>query len=222
MKGIYTITNIINNKIYIGSSNNISSRLIHHKQSLKNNKHNNPYLQKAFNKYGIKNFKFEILEECQEELLLYIEQYWINILNTLNVNFGYNIKQPISNIYNHLTKEIDQYDLNGEFIKSWNSIKEAGKELNICTSTISKVCLNKNNNIKNFIFRYKGISLGNFKSKRGKKVIQYTLNNNQVKIWNSTAEIGRSFKCDPSSIANCCQGKSKTSFNYKWKYYEGN
>lgn len=60
--GIYKITNIINNCIYIGSSVNIKSRWLEHKRDLIKNKHCNNYLQKSFNKYGLINFTFEIIE----------------------------------------------------------------------------------------------------------------------------------------------------------------
>lgn len=45
-------------------------------------------LYRAFRKYGIENFSFEILEECKEEELRDKEIYWINKLDALNL--GYN------------------------------------------------------------------------------------------------------------------------------------
>ena len=93
--GIYTITNIINNKIYVGSASiAFKHRKYRHFHNLKNNKHGNKYLQDAVNKYGIENFKFEILEECFPEFCISIEIFWTNILNTTNKNYGYNICYP--------------------------------------------------------------------------------------------------------------------------------
>lgn len=80
ISGIYKITNIINNKFYIGSSVNIYQRLKHHYSDLKNNKHGNKYFLRSYIKYGKNNFKVEILEEATKELLLIKEQYYINIL----------------------------------------------------------------------------------------------------------------------------------------------
>ena len=45
--------------------------------------------------------------------------------------------------YSARYKKVNQYDLNGNFIKTWNSIKEAGIVLGICPSTITKVCKKK-------------------------------------------------------------------------------
>lgn len=78
--GIYKIENVINGHCYIGQSNNIIRRLNEHKWALRNNRHENDYLQKAWNKYGEQNFSIEIIEECtleklSEREILYIEKY---------------------------------------------------------------------------------------------------------------------------------------------------
>ena len=67
MIGIYSITNIINNKKYIGQSVDIKSRLRNHKWELRHNRHFNDHLQKSFNKYGEICFIFDIVCECKEE-----------------------------------------------------------------------------------------------------------------------------------------------------------
>lgn len=77
IKGIYTITNIINDKYYVGSSLNVKNRLKVHKQQLIKNIHPNNHLQGAWNKYGEDNFKFEIvldLSSSTEEIIRAIEQ----------------------------------------------------------------------------------------------------------------------------------------------------
>ena len=55
--GIYKITCKVNNKIYIGSTEVcFKQRFKKHKQRLRNNYHENDYLQKSWNKYGEDNF----------------------------------------------------------------------------------------------------------------------------------------------------------------------
>ena len=78
MSGIYKIVNIVNNKLYIGSSKNINDRWIKHKRQLRSNTHHNIHLQRSWNKYGSDNFKFEIVENVDESLLMSREEYWIN------------------------------------------------------------------------------------------------------------------------------------------------
>lgn len=89
--GIYTITNLFNNKMYVGMSKNIKNRLCHHKAELRGNYHINEFLQKSWNKYGAENFLFEVLEECEEQFLCSQEHYWCNMLNTHDMKYGYNL-----------------------------------------------------------------------------------------------------------------------------------
>lgn len=48
--------------------------------------------------------------------------------------------------------KVNQYDLNGNFIKTWNTINEAQKTLNI--NNISMCCNNKRKKAGNFIWKY--------------------------------------------------------------------
>lgn len=86
MVGIYKITNQVNGKIYIGQSTCIEERW---KQHI--NKHRDTYIHQAIVKYGVENFKFEIVEECEpiKSILDEREQYWINFYNCVIPN-GYN------------------------------------------------------------------------------------------------------------------------------------
>ena len=82
--GIYKITNLINNKVYIGQSIHIEKRWSDH--------HNRPYnpnspdynctLYKAIRKYGIDSFSFELLEECSSQDLDEREIYYIDFFNS--------------------------------------------------------------------------------------------------------------------------------------------
>lgn len=80
---IYKTVNLLNGKIYVGRD-----------------KHNNPkYLGSgvlvnlAFEKYGGQNFRKEILEECDDEMLDEREKYWIRELDARNPRVGYNIAE---------------------------------------------------------------------------------------------------------------------------------
>jgi hypothetical protein len=81
---IYKITNLKNGKIYIGkdTTNNINyygSGLL---------------IKRAINKFGVENFKKEILEECDtNEILCEKEKYWISYYNTTDLDIGYNISK---------------------------------------------------------------------------------------------------------------------------------
>ena len=89
--GIYMIKNLANGKFYIGSTINFDSRCRSHFKMLRNNRHYNNYLQNSCNRYGAKNFVFEIIEHVENvEVLLEKEQEYIDKLKP-----AYNIS-PVS------------------------------------------------------------------------------------------------------------------------------
>ena len=89
--GIYCIENLINNKVYIGQSIDVYQRLSSHKSALKHNRHDNTYLQHAYNKYGAENFDFSILCECTPDELDNLERYYIlDVYNSTDRSKGYN------------------------------------------------------------------------------------------------------------------------------------
>ena len=77
---IYKITNLINHKIYIGQTIEYEERIRHHKQTAfrENSKEKDRPLYRAIRKYGLDNFKFEIIdkadsiEELNEKEIYYI------------------------------------------------------------------------------------------------------------------------------------------------------
>ncbi len=89
-KGIYKITNKINNKCYIGKSSNIESRFEYHKMNYQTSKEWNKTLYKAFRKYGLENFIFEIIEKIEDynDLCNEREKYWISYYDSKRK--GYN------------------------------------------------------------------------------------------------------------------------------------
>ena len=89
---IYVIENQINHKKYVGQTTDPYKRWKKHKAN--DIKNDNLVIGKAFLKYGIENFTFTIIEECDKSLMSEREMYWIKELNTFigdeNSN-GYNM-----------------------------------------------------------------------------------------------------------------------------------
>lgn len=99
MIGIYKITNIVNNKIYVGQSVHIQHRFSAHKSTAFNSldpSYDYP-LYRSIRKYGLENFLFEIIEECLIEELNIREKFWIDYYNSMIPN-GYNIAYGSSTI----------------------------------------------------------------------------------------------------------------------------
>lgn len=163
---IYKITNNVNQKFYIGSTKDFRNRMKYHLQM---NLSGCKTLVKAFEKYGIENFKWEILEtidifnlsvlEIQQALkireqyyfdtLLFAQDY-INKANKKFLEIGYNIN-PLANsrafskeisVVHKQTKVI-AYTLSGNLYKIYDSIKEASLDTGDSRECICKCCINK-------------------------------------------------------------------------------
>lgn len=89
--GIYKITNTVNEKSYIGSSIDLNSREYKHFWMLRRGSHDNIFLQRSFDKYGEGNFTFDIVEQCEENLLIDRENHFITSYNSNNSEYGYNL-----------------------------------------------------------------------------------------------------------------------------------
>jgi len=53
-------------------------------------------------------------------------------------------------------KSIDQYDLNGNFIRTWKSAREIQRILVFNQSNISQVCIGKRKTVNGFIWKFEG------------------------------------------------------------------
>ena len=88
ISGIYCIQNLVNDTKYIGKAVDIDVRWRNEINELRRNAFHNIHLQRAWNKYGENNFKFEIVEECNIESLSDRERFWISFFDSYHN--GYN------------------------------------------------------------------------------------------------------------------------------------
>jgi len=94
MRGIYKITNTIDNKCYIGKSEDLQTRMMNHIKSLNNGTNKNKHMQAAFTLYGASNFIIGIIEELGEtDNINEREKYWINYYKSNQRQFGYNMTE---------------------------------------------------------------------------------------------------------------------------------
>jgi group I intron endonuclease len=79
--GVYQIINLVNGMRYIGSTSNLNKRKANNFYALRHNKHSNKNLQSDWNKYGEKNFSFQVIEYVGRfDKLIEREQYYIDTL----------------------------------------------------------------------------------------------------------------------------------------------
>lgn len=87
MIGIYSLANNVTGDVYVGQSIDLHRRWMEHKCPCSSK--DNRLICKAIKQYGIKNFTFAVLEECQKEELDSKEQFWINKLSaSYNMTVG--------------------------------------------------------------------------------------------------------------------------------------
>lgn len=97
--GVYAVRNVANGKVYVGQTQHLSRRWTSHRADLRQNKHVNTHLQRAWNKYGPTSFVFEVLHLLKEgEDLALLEMHYIELLGALQPARGYNLNAvtPVS------------------------------------------------------------------------------------------------------------------------------
>ena len=94
---IYKIVNLVNDKFYVGSTNDSKVRFRQHRKLLRQNRHHCKHLQAAWNKYGEPKFDFVIIEHLDAEHLLEgTEDVWLqaHVGKEHCYNSGYSAKAP--------------------------------------------------------------------------------------------------------------------------------
>lgn len=173
---IYIIKNTINNKVYVGSTKNIKTRKYSHFRLLKNNSHHSHYLQKSFNKYGIKHFIFECISEHDDNYRKETELETILRYKSNNSLYGYNLWVPDdsninftcvdsvkkrikeAHINNNYSISVTAYNIQtGDVIGEYSSLKECSSKLNVHIAIIHDIINKKNHRLsyKQMTFRRK-------------------------------------------------------------------
>ena len=214
MSMIYSIKCLSSNRMYVGSTTKTGvHRWNQHINNLKSNRHENPILQRVYNKY--KNLIFQELENVSgnNDSLIERERFHYNNLKSRNIDMmnimpivklhsGYKWKEksrfircgknnPMygkvhlrigklnpaygkmvsdktrkklsiagkgrirNDVKLYLSKSIAQYTMDGIFVKYFDSIKQAGNELNTCVSHIGEVCSGSRKSCAGYIWKYK-------------------------------------------------------------------
>lgn len=221
VSGIYCIENIVNNKKYIGQSVNMKQRWSKHLSELKNGHHDNDYLQKSWNKYGEEGFKFYILEHCEKDFLDENETYYIDLYNTMNRDYGYNLKsggQASNYVCDEVKAKISEsnkkiyQNSNLRHIRSLDALNQWSNP------EIKQKIMGENNGMygKRHTEESRRKMSENRKGKPSHRTPVLCVELNLK--FNSMVQAGNEIGCSPSGISNVCHGKQKTCGGYHWKF----
>jgi len=119
---------------------------------------------------------------------------------------------------NYKKRKVSQYDLEGNLIRSFDSIKEAAS-FGFNEGNIQDCCVGRLKSSKGFIWRYfEDPPPQKYKNKTIKKVIQFSYTGEFIKEWDSIVDVTKELKIGGNSIVTCCKGKYKTAGGFIWKY----
>ncbi len=97
--GVYEILNTTNGKRYIGSAAiSFKQRWKDHRIKLRNKKHHNKILQRAWDRDGESAFLFAIIVVCQPPDCVMYEQRFIDLFDSTNRSNGYNLSPTAGSV----------------------------------------------------------------------------------------------------------------------------
>lgn len=195
-----------------------------------------------------KNKKF-LLDIANEK-----EKYYIALYKSNNYNYGYNlttggdgtigyeftedVREKMSKMrsgknhwnygkHNSAGVKVLQFDLNGNLIKKWDSVRDVQRAGIAKGCNISECILGKANSAGGYFWmrecEYNGkISpeklLKAAQKSNDKVILQYNLNGDFIKEYISAAEAARELGCSGSIISGASKGKFDYGLGYVWIY----
>ena len=129
----------------------------------------------------------------------------------------FSIEESISRGINKAAKtrsqEVSQWDLQGNFIQTYQSAVIASKETNITAQNIYKCLKKERETAGNYYWTYEG----ELPVITKKQVYQYDKQGKLIQTFKTKAEAAKSLNLDSGSIAKVCQGKRKTCGGFIWR-----
>ena len=112
--GVYVIRNSQDDRVYVGSTDDLDGRWRDHQRDLRTGKHSSHHLMDAWNDLGEEVFRFDkiLVVENRDHLQIY-EQFWMDRLNAHYLKGGFNIlpKASPARSYKHTRKRIKKPDV---------------------------------------------------------------------------------------------------------------
>jgi hypothetical protein len=230
---IYALLDPRDNQVrYIGKTTNPKNRLSGHITECKkdNVTHYRAMWIKSLIreklKPSIKFLKICPLSEFSKYEAEYINLYKNNKLTNSdetgqgNVN---RVKDVIDRMLKPKSREVYQYDLDGNFLYKYKSVREASRVLSMYHSNISRCCNGISNHTGGFIFRYNEIIVTKVSNPNAvkKSVIEIDNIGNKIGEWVSIMECSRDTGIDSGNLSKVCNGKIKSIKGRFFRFLKG-
>lgn len=137
-------------------------------------------------------------------------------------SFTGNVPEKIKSVYKNphhdeSTMKLLQYGMDGKFIKGWDDVSIASKELSINTGSIHRNIRGELKSAGKFRWQYGEIkNVVNLMPLR--IVCQYTMDGILIREWSSQVEIFKVLNYPPCNISACINGRLKQANGFVWKY----
>lgn len=208
---IYKITNLINQKAYIGkTTNTIKERWGEHISESKSERAKNRPIYRAINKYGVENFSIELIEEVDIKELSDKEIYWIGYYDTYNNGYNATLGGDGRILYD--------YDSIKELIQKGYSTRQIIEVIGCCADIVHLVAKKNNLSIKK--------EFSDCMNPK-KQVEQYDKQGNYIQSFESYAAAAQWLEDNGyvkgnlngvrSHIGDVCKGKRKSAYKFIWK-----
>lgn len=227
MKGIYKITCVITNVVYIGSTTvSFVKRWKKHKQRLRNNYHENSYLQSTWNKYGSDSFSFEVLESMNSKKNSDIrarEEYWLSKYFILGRDYCFNMTDRSCG-GNMVKSQESKLKLSESIKRSYTpELRKIRSKQAIERNSVQK--MHDTKGTKRWKDSHKKAMRKLAKNKGWLKSMKEANRHRQVmvetdrgEVFESVSEAARITGACNSNIRLCIRGKIQTSMGRKWFY----
>jgi group I intron endonuclease len=216
--GVYKITSP-SGRVYIGQSVNLAKRFKQYKRL------DCKFQSKLYNsllKYGVDAHKFEIIAECMPNELNALEAYYVDFYQSFNTEHGMNLKQGGSAQGEHSDETKRKISIGNkgkkrsDAAKKWNRERQLGNKSHVYGK---KQSIQHRQKLSMSLKGHKVSDETRLKLSvaRSKPINQFSLDGVLIKTHESTLSAAKELNANPIAIGRCVNGRSKTSWGFKWE-----
>lgn len=162
---------------------------------------------------------------CTEELIRNVCNGKEHCNTALGYFWSYELLTPNDKIFDRFKEiKIKEFSKDGNLINIHKSLRYL-ESIGYNRQSIVGVCSGRNKTYMGKVWRYEQDNFETYNSKpnyhndRTRKIIQFTMDGDLIRKWNSISDAYNSLCINKSSLSSCLLGKQKSAGGSKWEYY---